>query len=271
MSISHLLIINCRINVGQYPTWVIALCFFGPLTLGIAYLIYSNRFNSQWNKGIFPERLPFTRDNLIEAYICLAALMIQNDRRDLSEKMRFMNSFFSKHFPESYYQYADSLKWSYGNPIKPKTVAFWVNKHIREESKRSQILYFLTGLAMQDGQLITNEYAILKEITPLLGLTQKDLDAIIATYNFKKEENTGSQQQSSEKHVNRSARVEIAYQILGIPFDASIQEIKAAHRKLVKLHHPDRFANESIEQITLATERFQKIQDAYELLDKLKG
>lgn len=257
---------------------VMVVCIFLPLILGIGYLIYTQRFNSKWNKGIFPDRLPFNRDNLLESYICLAALMIQKDRRDAAEKVQYMNSFFIKHFPNSDYNFAESLKWSFQNPVQPRTVAFWINKHLKEKTKKTQVLYFLVGMAMLDGQMIDREYAILKEILPILSFEQKDLDAIIAMYEFKKEEskkydseNSNSQKQSSFKSTNNSARAEIAYKILGLFPTAAIQEIKAAYRSLVKIHHPDKFANESQEQINLAHERFCKIQDAYELLEKLKG
>lgn len=253
------------------PDWILICCIFLPLIAGISYLIYITRHHSDWEKGVFPENLKFNRDNLIEAYICLAALMMQKDRRNLQDKMKYMNSFFNKNFPESNYGFAESLKYSYENPIKPKTVAIWINRHIKDSSKKSQILYFLAGLSMQDGQLINTEYNILKEITPLIGLKISDLDSIIAMYDFKKEEKSEEEKIPYQKSMNTSALAEIAHKVIGLPNTASITEIKAAYRKLIKIHHPDRFPNESQEQINLAHERFLKIQDAYELLEKLKG
>ena len=90
---STLLFILQYYNNGHYPTKeddsvnvVMVVCIFLPLILGIGYLIYTQRFNSKWNKGIFPHRLPVNRDNVLESLICLAALMIQKDRRDATEK-----------------------------------------------------------------------------------------------------------------------------------------------------------------------------------------
>ena len=53
------------------------------------------------------------------------------------------------------------------------------------------------------------------------------------------------------------------YDVLGIPRDAQINEIKSAHRKLAKKWHPDR--NKAFD----AEENFKKIQEAWEVLANL--
>ncbi|OJD26473.1 hypothetical protein ACJ73_02149 [Blastomyces percursus] len=54
------------------------------------------------------------------------------------------------------------------------------------------------------------------------------------------------------------------YKVLGITKDATIAEIKGAHRKLVLKCHPDKIKDE--EQRKEAVPQFQKVQSAYELL-----
>ena len=51
------------------------------------------------------------------------------------------------------------------------------------------------------------------------------------------------------------------YKLLGISYDASIEQIKAAYRKLVKVHHPD--ANKGNKE---SAEKFKELQEAYEVL-----
>ena len=50
------------------------------------------------------------------------------------------------------------------------------------------------------------------------------------------------------------------YSTLGVPRDASQEEIKKAYRKLAMTHHPDRGGNPT---------EFQKLNDAYEVLSDI--
>src|SRR5689334_11141730 len=51
------------------------------------------------------------------------------------------------------------------------------------------------------------------------------------------------------------------YEILGVKRDASADDIKKAHRKLVRKYHPDVNKNNAD-----ATEKFKEVQEAYDVL-----
>jgi len=59
--------------------------------------------------------------------------------------------------------------------------------------------------------------------------------------------------------------VQDPYEVLGVPRDATADEIKAAFRKLAAKHHPDRNAGD-----VSANERFKEINAAYQLLSDPK-
>ena len=51
------------------------------------------------------------------------------------------------------------------------------------------------------------------------------------------------------------------YKLLGISYDADIEQIKSAYRKLVKIYHPD--ANKGNKE---SAEKFKELKEAYEVL-----
>jgi|GEM_PF-709164 len=53
---------------------------------------------------------------------------------------------------------------------------------------------------------------------------------------------------------------------LGLGPDATNEEIKAAYKRLAKVHHPDRFEGLSDEIVVAATLSFRRIREAYEFL-----
>lgn len=57
------------------------------------------------------------------------------------------------------------------------------------------------------------------------------------------------------------------YEVLGIKKTAAAEEIRRAHRKLVRKYHPDVNKNDKI-----AEEKFKEVQEAYDVLsDKENG
>jgi DnaJ like chaperone protein len=53
---------------------------------------------------------------------------------------------------------------------------------------------------------------------------------------------------------------------LGVDAEATREEIKAAYKRLAKVHHPDRFHDLDEEIVNAATLSFRRIREAYELL-----
>ena len=63
---------------------------------------------------------------------------------------------------------------------------------------------------------------------------------------------------------------ESAYKILEIEPNATATEIKKAYRKMAKKYHPDKVLHLGKEHQKGAEEKFRKVQEAYEHLQKEK-
>ncbi|WP_223162303.1 J domain-containing protein [Salinicola halimionae] len=61
-------------------------------------------------------------------------------------------------------------------------------------------------------------------------------------------------------------RVRLALQVLELDEPASSIEIKRAYRRLAQRHHPDRFHGQGDLRVSLASQRFQRIKNAYDYL-----
>lgn len=241
-----------------------AIWFFLPFIIAIGYVIYKRYFNSEIKVEGFDYDSSLSRDNLMKAYIFLAAEIIKSDTSHSTEKIVYMNTYFIKHFQESNYQYKEILVDAYRNPAPPWKVATWLQYHLNQP-QRLQVMYFLAGLSMVDGNIQGFEMRILSNISEILELTPKEFQSIIGMY-----EQQEQKRQSKSTYTPRKTRLKIACEILGVSEFADIVEIKKAYRQLVKIHHPDRFYNESEGQQKIAQERFLKIQEAYETIEKLK-
>jgi DnaJ-domain-containing protein 1 len=61
------------------------------------------------------------------------------------------------------------------------------------------------------------------------------------------------------------------YVVLGLPPSASWEEISASHRRLAKLHHPDRLMNATPEERETSDRRIRELNIAYMELRRRKG
>ncbi|GEM_PF-796431 len=245
------------------------LAFIIPsLVLGAVLYYQRSKFKlKKVQNGVFRQNLPLNRDSLFEAYLCLAAVMIQKERQDAGKKLLFIKKYLLTYFNENYYNFSETITGYYkSEPIQPSSVAEWINKYVKDYGKRTQVIYFLVGLSMVDGEIVATEMAFLREMTRLLNIKEEDLESILNTYsyyNYKKKQRTSTSGQSFTNSILSSA-----FKILNLQQGATLEEVKAAYRKLAMVHHPDKFSTESEGQQKIAHERFVQINEAYELVLK---
>lgn len=248
--------------ISELPSWVVATIFGVPFLGGLIFYSFKTRHAKSWRKGIFPYTLKPTDDNFLEAYLALGAKLILINYSESKGKTIYLNNYFNRYFKFSNYNFGDSLLFSLKYPIQTSSVTDWLKLHYKDESSRSQVVYFLTGLTLVTGSINKRELGFLMEINSQLDLHPENLKQIIAIYASYSRSNEASQKTKAKTANN------LDYDILGVAQNATQEEIKKAYRSLVKIHHPDNFAKHSEYQQKLASEKFIEIQNAYERLTK---
>ena len=112
---------------------------------------------------------------------------------------------------------------------------------------RLQILHFLFGVANADGVVSQTELNKVEQISAALGIRQSDMQSIKAMF---------------------IKDIDNAYTILEIISSATDDEVKKAYRTMAKKYHPDKLRSKDPALIKGAKEKFQKVQEAYEVIQK---
>jgi len=261
-------ILNVLPDPSDYPTWLLVLLSFGPLTIGLFIYFYFTRHRRLWRKGIYPPKLKLTQDNLLEAYLSLSARMLRNDKGKRGIQVQFIDRYFNRYFPLSNYPFADSLVYSLKNPIQIESVCSWLNERIPKESERAQVLFFLTGIASLNGRIEMRERLFIERIRLELSISKEILEHIFSVYESL---NAQFEERKSKRPMRRESKIDLYRKILGVGVSDDEKAIKKAYRKMVKMYHPDMLTNATDAQIKLAEDKFMEIQAAYEfLLDELR-
>jgi DnaJ like chaperone protein len=123
-------------------------------------------------------------------------------------------------------------------------------RQMMQHPSRLQLIHFLFGIAKADGFVTSDEVDQIHIIAGYLGINAKDYESIKAMFY-----------DSSDT----------AYKILEIDKTASNDDIKKAYRTMAKKYHPDKVIHLGKEHQTGAEEKFRRVQEAYEKLQKERG
>ena len=129
-------------------------------------------------------------------------------------------------------------------PFKEITAEF--AQYIEDIAFRSYILYCLVRIAAADGVLHASEEQYLNDAVTAFGLP---LDSV-------------------SQALEEILPIEKYYAILGCDPSVSDDELKRRYRELSLQYHPDRISSKDLapDFIKLANEKFQEIQNAYEVI-----
>jgi len=183
--------------------------------------------------------------------LSLASIVIKADGNISPQEMQFVQSYFVQAYGK---ERANATFRTFNEVVKKREVAAqpiceYLRMRMRYES-RLQIIHFLFNIAQADGHVSQPEVEKIREIAGFLAVGYRDYESIKAMF-FKNPDS--------------------AYKILEIEKNATVPDIKAAYRTMAKKYHPDKLQHMDEAYRKGAQEKFQKVQEAYEQLQKEKG
>ena len=135
-------------------------------------------------------------------------------------------------------------------------------------------------IAIADGALKPYENHVLRFLADLAGFSKADFAATfveitgrpfpppgdLSSGSFWREHSTKSNNEPKQANRLRDPQRTTALAVLGLQADASLTDIRSAYRRLVHVHHPDRFAQASKRHAKEANDVFLRIKEAYDYL-----
>ena len=127
-------------------------------------------------------------------------------------------------------------------------------------------LTFFLNLAYIDGEFNKSEQDVIRNIAYGFGIDKETLDEII----FKFDSFYGSRFGVDHDEISQEND---AFEVLGLSKNASLEEVKARYKELVRQYHPDILMGrgESKEVIERSTKKLQEINEAYGRLKEKFG
>ncbi len=183
--------------------------------------------------------------------LSLASLVIKADGQVSQKELDYVRQYFVQAYGK---ERANATFRVFNEVIKKREIsAANICNLFRQRTRyetRLQILHFLFSIANADGGVSTAEVNEINRIAQYLGVQLRDFESIKAMF-FKDPDS--------------------AYRILEIDRNATVAEIKAAYRTMVKKYHPDKLQHLDEAHQKGGEEKFRKVQEAYEQLQRERG
>lgn len=200
--------------------------------------------------GMAGGRQRTTTNDFVVSMIVLSAAVMKADGKVMKSELDFVKNFFVRQFGESQAkEQMLMLRELLKQPIDIQAVCQQIKVNM-PHPMRLQLMHYLFGIAGADGSLSGAEMRIVEEIARHLNISHQDFDSIRAMFG-------------TDEHS--------AYKILEVGEDASDADIKKAYRKMAVKYHPDKIGDLGPDVVKAAQAKFQKVQDAYEVIKKQRG
>lgn len=229
--------------------WVLA---GGPIGAIVGVLIaslFDARFSG--NDTEYSSQQPsntMRSDFRIVLLVLLAGVMKADGRvnkPELDAAKRFLLNTFGE---EQALEALQMLKTLLHQNIPVESVAAQVSQNINY-SQRVQLLHMLYTVAYADGTATIQEKNVLYTIALQMGINRADIQSIEAMFTIQENPHW-------------------AYAVLEIEQSVSDEDVKQAYRRMAMKYHPDKVNTLGEEVKQAATEKFRKVNEAYESIKK---
>ena len=202
------------------------------------------------------------RNSFLFSMLVMASYIIRADGRIMHSEMEYVRNFLRTNFGVAAVGEGERIllnlfeqrkRMDMQNPLAFRQTIRDCGRQIAANltyEERLQLLGFLANIARSDNNVCREEIEALKEVATYMGLSEKEVESML---------NLGGNS------------LEAAYKVLEILPTATDEEVRAAYRKLVLKHHPDRVATLGEDIKRAAEEKLQDINNAKEIIYKARG
>lgn len=234
--------------MSKYGKWLgggLGWVMFGPIGGLVGFLVGSVVDGTKISTSAVYEKT--TRGDFALTLLVLVAAVMKADEKVLKSELEYVKQYFIINFgKEKASQAIVMLRDLLKQNIPVKDICQQIRVHL-DYSSRLQLVHFLFGVSMADGELHPSEIKTLKSISLFIGITGMDFDSIKAMF---------------------VPDTDSAYKILEIKPASTNEEVKKAYRKMAIKYHPDKVSYLGEDFQKAAEEKFQKVNEAYEKIRK---
>lgn len=240
----------------KYGKWVgggLGWAFGGPIG-GLIGFMFGSMFDSGNNPGYrshpYEEGAPTQSGDFSISLLVLSAAVMKADGVVKKSELEYVRKFFNTNFGvEKSNQLMVMLRELLKKDVNIQDVSFQISRYM-DYSSRLQLLHYLFGIALSDGQVDKTEIEVIQTISRYLKLSTADYNSVKAMFV----KNTDS-----------------AYIILEIDPTATDEEVKKAYKKMAVKYHPDKVNHLGEDVRDAAEDKFQNLSAAYNEIKKQRG
>ena len=202
------------------------------------------------------------RNSFLFSMLVMSSYIIRADGRIMHSEMEYVRRFLRANFGEEAVEEGERILLNLFEQRKrmERTDPTAFKDTIREcgvqiasnltYEQRLQLFDFLVKIAQADGSVCAQEADALKEAAAYMQLNMQDVESMLSLGGNSLDE---------------------AYRALEVSPSATDDEVRAAYRRLVLKHHPDKVAALGEDIRKAAEEKLQSINDAKERIFKARG